>query len=110
MALKPGDVVMIKGEEKNRGVWRIGIVEKLIQGRDNVVRGVRLRAGKSYMERPVQHLFPLELSCDMPSKSKENTVLDVHAPEFRPKRKTAEAARELFKNIAAEELQDEEYF
>jgi hypothetical protein len=27
MALKPGDVVMIKGEEKNRGVWRIGIVE-----------------------------------------------------------------------------------
>ena len=110
MALKPGDVVMIKGEEKNRGVWRIGIIEKLIQGRDNVVRGVRLRAGKSYLERPVQHLFPLELSCDMPSKSKENTALDVHAPEFRPKRKTAEAARELFKTIAAEELQDEEYF
>jgi hypothetical protein len=62
MALKPVDAVMIKGEEKNRGVWRIGIVEKLIQGRDKVVRGVRLRAGKSYLERPVQHLFPLELS------------------------------------------------
>jgi hypothetical protein len=46
----------------------------------------------------------------MPSKSKENTALDVHASEFRPKHKTAEAARELFKNIAAEELQDEEYF
>ena len=75
MALNPGDVIMIKGEEKNRGLWRIGIVvvEKLIQGRDKVVRGVRLRAGKSYLERPVQHLFPLELSCDMPSKSKENT-------------------------------------
>jgi hypothetical protein len=23
-ALNPGDVVMIKGEERNRGLWRIG--------------------------------------------------------------------------------------
>ena len=36
MPLKPGDVVLIKGEARNRGQLRIGIVEKLIQGRDNV--------------------------------------------------------------------------
>ena len=103
---------MIKGEERNRGLWRIGIVEKLIQGRDKVVRGARLRAGKSYLERSVQHLFPLELSCDHAIDVKREHCLGCteHAPEFRPKRKTAEAARELFKNIGAEELQDEEYF
>ena len=59
-----GDDVLIKWEERNRRRWKFGIVEELIQGRDGVVRGARLRNGKSYLERPVQHLYPLELSCD----------------------------------------------
>lgn len=67
----PGDVVVIKGEERNRGLWKIEIVERLIPGRDGsskrLVRGVRLRTGNSYLERPVQHLYPLELSCDRPA-------------------------------------------
>ena len=33
-------------------------------GRNGVVRAVKLRAGKSYLERAVQQLYPLELSCD----------------------------------------------
>ena len=44
--VNPGDVVLIKGEECNRGRWRFGIVEQLIQGRNGVVRGARLRAGE----------------------------------------------------------------
>ena len=107
MPLKPGDVVLIKGEARNSWQWRIGIVEKLIQGRDKVVRGVLLRATKSCLERPLQHLYPLELSCDMPPKPKENTTLDAQAPKFRPKRRAAEAARALFKNVAGEEFQEE---
>ena len=46
--LQEGDVVLIKGDEKNRGKGKIGIVDKLIPGRDEIVRAVRLRAGKSY--------------------------------------------------------------
>ena len=38
----------------------MGIVVKLFQGRDGVVRAVRLRAGKSCLGRAVHHLFPLE--------------------------------------------------
>ena len=38
------DVMLIKGDEKNRGMWKIGIVDELIPGRDGVVRRVRLRA------------------------------------------------------------------
>ena len=62
--LKVGDVVIIRGDEKNRAHWKLGIVTKLIIGRDGVVRAAQLRAGKSYLERAVQHLYPLELSCD----------------------------------------------
>ena len=51
----------LKHKSKKMNV-KLGIVVKLFQGRDGVVRAVRLRAGKSYLERAVQHLFPLELS------------------------------------------------
>ena len=42
--IKVGQVVIIKGEERNRVEWSIGIVEQLIHGRDNVVRGARLKS------------------------------------------------------------------
>ena len=79
MTLRQGDVVLIKGEERNRGRWKIGIVDQLIKGRDGVVHGVRLRAGKSYLERPIQHLYPLELSCDQPVQDRSVT-LDTKVP------------------------------
>ena len=37
-----GEVVIIKSEQKNRGKWKIGVVDNLIQGRDGVVRVVKL--------------------------------------------------------------------
>ena len=57
-----GDVVIVKTEDKNRGKWPLGIIKSLIVGNDGVVRGEKLRAGKSYMERAIQQLYPLELS------------------------------------------------
>ena len=33
-----GDVVLIKGDAKNRSHWKLGIVEQLIQGRMNNTR------------------------------------------------------------------------
>ena len=43
--------MLIQGPEKNGGKWSIGIVTKLIEGRDGVVRAFRVRARKSYLER-----------------------------------------------------------
>ena len=97
VALAKADVVIIKGEEKNRGLWKLGIVEELITGRDRVVRGAKLRAGRSYLERPVQHLYPMELSCD---------TLSAEAPVFRPSRDAAVAARARIKDAA--ELTDDD--
>ena len=42
---KVGEVVIIKSDEKNRGKWKLGVVEAVITGVDNVVRGARIRTG-----------------------------------------------------------------
>ena len=91
--LKPGDVVLIRSEEKNRGKWPLGVVVKLFNGRDGIVRGVKLRAGKTFLERPIQHLYPMELACDRaPERAKVPTPLNAKAPAFRPRRDAAVAA------------------
>ena len=37
MSVKPGDVLLIKGEDRNRGKWKIGVANRLIEGRDGIV-------------------------------------------------------------------------
>lgn len=58
-----GEVMLIVGEEKNRGLWKKGKVVRIVKGRDDVVRGViLLRKGKQ-LERPLQAVCPLEIRC-----------------------------------------------
>lgn len=40
--LQVGDVVIIKGDEKNRAHWKTGIVVELFTGRDGVIRPAKL--------------------------------------------------------------------
>ena len=46
-SIKEGDVVLIQSDKRNRGRWNLGIVVKLIKGRDGVVRGARLWARRA---------------------------------------------------------------
>jgi len=85
--------------------WKLGIVEELIVGRDGVVRAVRLRAGKSYLERAVQQLYPLELSCDKVREA-PRPPLNPDTSVFRPKRDAAVAARLRVQDIAEREQDD----
>ena len=62
--LAKGEVVIIKEEERNRNKWTIRFVEDLISGRNGIVRVAKSRLGKGTLELAVQHLYPLELSCD----------------------------------------------
>ena len=50
---KEGDVVIVKGDSKNRGTWPLAVVNKTFIGRDGVIRGVELKTGKGTLERPV---------------------------------------------------------
>ena len=67
LSVTSGDVVTDSGQ------WKLGIVDELFPGSDGVIRAVKLRAGKSYLERPIQRLYPLELSCN---RTTENCVLE----------------------------------
>ena len=57
-----------------------------------MTRGVKLQTRKGILERPVQHIYPLELSCD----KKPNVVeLNPIVPEFKPKRRAAATAQAI---------------
>ena len=94
--------MLIKGEERNRGKWNIGIIANLITGRDSVVRGARLRAGKSYLERAIQQLYPLDLSCDV-MRQRVQDQLNPETKAFRPRRRAVADAAETMKIIVEEE-------
>ena len=100
--LTRGDVVIIKDEERNRNKWKLGIVEDLITGRDGIVRAAKLRAGKTILERAVQQLYPLELSCDRETVVTQ-VQLNPNAPTFRPRRDAAVAARYRIQEVQSAE-------
>ena len=69
-----GDIVVVYDHELPRTLWRLGKVEQLIRGSDGAVRGalVRVNSGKkntSFLKRPIQHLYPLEVCSDSGKKS-----------------------------------------
>ena len=77
---------------------------KLIQERDGEIRAVRLKTGKSYIERATQQLCPMELSCDIENVDQER--LNPEAREFIPKRAAAVAAKDRVREIVLNEEED----
>ena len=84
----------------------MAIVNEVYPGKDGIVRAVQVKTANGILERPVQHLYPLELSCDQ--------VRDVHAeapithlnpnvPPFRPRRDALVAARVRIQDLADDE-------
>ena len=94
-----GDVVIIKSDDKNCAQWKLGVVIDLITGRDGVVQGAKLSTPKSVTEHPVQHLYPLELTCDMAVETAP-AALNPTVPAFRPRRNAAVAARARIQELA----------
>ena len=108
MKIEVEDVALIKVEEKEKRKWRIGIVEEQYKGKDDVIHGIKQQTPKSQIEQPIQHLYPLELHCDMEkstSKSKNTSYkkLNVDAKEHRPRRTEAAIAEMRTRDIIAEQ-------
>jgi hypothetical protein len=60
--------------------------------------------GKSYIERAIQQLCPMELSCDITKGQEEQAEsLNPRAREFTPKRAAAVTANERIKDMLNEE-------
>ncbi|XP_055840693.1 uncharacterized protein LOC129908306 [Episyrphus balteatus] len=61
--LAAGDVVLIEDPSLPRILWRLAIIQKTFPGRDGKVRACEVRlANGSVLRRPVQLLYPLEIS------------------------------------------------
>ena len=66
--IKIGDIVVVHDSEKKRGFWKLGVVERVITGKDEKSRGAEVRVHKkghrsTLLRRPVQRLYPIEASC-----------------------------------------------
>lgn len=56
-----GDIVLIESTAK-RIKWPLGKVVQLIEGKDGIVRLVKVRTRQGDLLRPIQRLYPLEVS------------------------------------------------
>ena len=91
-AIKSGDAVLIKGDNKNRGNRNIEIVTDLYPGPDGEVRAVKLRVGNKVYEGAIQRLYPMELSCNLEGLNQDEMELNTNAREFKPGRIAAAVA------------------
>ena len=71
-----GDTVTVHEEGLEKGFWKIGQIENLIKGQDDIVCGAELRIssrGKKplVIKRPLQSLFPLEVNATKAVKHEE---------------------------------------
>ena len=72
------DVVIVEEETQSRSMWRVGIVEKLLQGKDGQIRGVKVRVPKtnSILKRPVNKLYLVERMKETVTEV-ENEVINI---------------------------------
>ena len=108
-----GDIVIVHEDGLQRGLWKLGRVEKLITGNDGLARGAVVKSttpkkGKSTMlRRPLQRLYPLELgshpqgnltadNSDVPART-----VDV---EDRPRREAARRADSQRRSLIENQL------
>ena len=85
--------MIIKGESKHQGHWKLTIIENLHSGKDNV----------NYLERPIQLLCLMELHCNTVRNTE--TKLNPNVEEFRPSRPrriTATVAKVKIRDIQQE--------
>ena len=85
-------MIIHDGDEKNRNKWKLAIVAELIKGRHGphgTVRAVRPRTSKGQLERPVQHLYSLELACN---KAQPESLLNPAVADFQARSKRTAAA------------------
>ena len=98
--IKVGDIVILKNDQTKRAFWKLSRVIECFTGKDGSIRGAKVEVasskGKKVLNRPIQHLVPLEVasqalcndSADKAAASAPNAPIVISAPG-RPKRNAA---------------------
>ena len=71
---KIDEIVLIVGEEKNKGRWIKGKVVKDVKGKDSVVRGVIILHKGNYLERPIQLVCSFEIRSVVKEDNKKHNA------------------------------------
>ena len=105
--IKTGGIVTVYDEGLKKGFWRLGKVESLIAGRDNVIRGAMVKVsskGKKpiRIKRALQPLYPLEVAASTVTEGRCE-VSDQNIKPEGPKR-NAEVIGELRRKSMSEEF------
>ena len=81
-------VVIVEEERQSRPMWRVGIAEELLQGKDGQIRGAKVRIPKtnSILKRPMNKLYLVEKMKDTVTEV-DNEVINI--TDGRSKRETA---------------------
>ena len=116
--VKKGDIVLVHDQDRPRGFWKIAQVEKLITGKDGLVRGATLRlptkdGQQTTLQRPLQLIYPLEIEVNpvnksdaaLPGNNPSEDPVELVEPHARPQRVSASRAQDRFKEWSRELLE-----
>ena len=82
------------------------IVNKTYLAKDGIIHAVQIKTANGMLERPVQHLYPLELNSNQAWETQAGTPtadLNPNALVFRLRRDAAVAARAQIQHLAEDE-------
>ena len=71
-----GDIVVVHDESQSRALWRLGKVERLINGADGNVRGKQPMT----LRRPMQLLYPLEVRSTSEAEETQDEEKEIVEP------------------------------
>ncbi|XP_008486119.1 uncharacterized protein LOC103522804 [Diaphorina citri] len=74
--IKVGDIVLIGDDNVKRTDWPIARIVALVRGNDNHVRVVKLKTRSGILTRPIQRVYPLEISSNGDYCVSENVGTD----------------------------------
>ena len=109
--------MIVKDEHLPRGLWKLGIVQEIMKGRDGLTRAAVVKVASrdrqhSILKRPIQLLYPLEIRCEstetIPSEAPldpkpcEPLPADDVTEQVRPKRAASKKADEVRRERIAE--------
>ena len=114
MKMNINDVVMIKGDEKNWGKWKIVIIKNTSIGKvkcnqinQNMYREEHYwKANSAVASNGFTLLHPMGLHCGSKTTTSNNQndkKLNVNTEEFRPKRSAAKVAEHWIRDITDDE-------
>ncbi|XP_055941739.1 uncharacterized protein LOC129971787 [Argiope bruennichi] len=86
-----GDVVLVGNDNQKRINWPLGRVTEIIPGKEGITRLVRLKTARGEILRPIQRLFPSEITYDVA----KDVRAKVQQEQVTPKVQQEQAAHEV---------------